>query len=196
MAAKVHFQCTDLEETSFPDATFDAILCSAALVFLSDVPGALATWRRWLKPGGASRVVFNTPKQHASAAFEVFAAEGLKVGAPKIEDPSTIFSSEYDVWTILGKAGFGTVDVRTWLAGRGYQGTSAAEYAASMWKVCSASPFSPVDQLVGTEAAEAWQRGFLAAATRLAEEKLTGDDGVIRDNHDMFWVVARNDAQK
>lgn len=39
---------------------FDAILCSNAVPFLTDIPAGLAMLRRWLRPGG--RLVFNAPR--------------------------------------------------------------------------------------------------------------------------------------
>ena len=56
----MHFENGDIEEASFDLHSFDFILCSSALIYLSDVEGALTEWHHWLKPGG--KLVFNTPK--------------------------------------------------------------------------------------------------------------------------------------
>lgn len=185
------FQCADLDDIVFPKSTFDALLCSAALVFLPNIPSTLATWHRWLKPG-TGRVVFNTPKRHASAAFSLFASEGIHHGAGKIEDPSAIFSTEQDVLTVLQGAGFSSVEVRTTVEGRDCPGISPEEWARTLWPVCSKSPFSPVEKIVSQEAAEAWKESFIKKAVEYAHSELIDkDDGVIRDSHEMFWVVGK-----
>lgn len=42
----------DVEKLDFAAENFDAILCSSALMWLTDIPAALRKCRRWLKPGG------------------------------------------------------------------------------------------------------------------------------------------------
>jgi arsenite methyltransferase len=42
----------DAEAMTWPEASFDAILCTSALAFFRDIPAALGDWRTWLKPGG------------------------------------------------------------------------------------------------------------------------------------------------
>lgn len=42
----------DAEYLNFTDEIFDAILCTSAIVLLSDIPGALRNWHRLLKKGG------------------------------------------------------------------------------------------------------------------------------------------------
>ncbi len=47
----------DAEKLAFPASSFDLILCSSALPYLSDIPAALRLWHGLLKPGG--RLAFN-----------------------------------------------------------------------------------------------------------------------------------------
>ena len=49
----------DVENAVFP-AHFDAILLSAAIPYLADIPAALHRFCTWLKPGG--RLLCNTPQ--------------------------------------------------------------------------------------------------------------------------------------
>jgi arsenite methyltransferase len=42
----------DAEYISFADSSFDAIICSTAIVSFQDIPAALRNWYRWLKPNG------------------------------------------------------------------------------------------------------------------------------------------------
>jgi ubiquinone/menaquinone biosynthesis C-methylase UbiE len=50
--APCEFRLADIESADFPRESFDAILCSSAIVWLADIPAALAQWNRWLAPGG------------------------------------------------------------------------------------------------------------------------------------------------
>jgi ubiquinone/menaquinone biosynthesis C-methylase UbiE len=47
----------DGEKLAFPPSSFDLILCSSALPYMSDIPAALRLWHGLLKPGG--RLAFN-----------------------------------------------------------------------------------------------------------------------------------------
>ncbi|MBD2250919.1 class I SAM-dependent methyltransferase [Nostoc parmelioides] len=42
----------DAEYINFEDESFDVILCSTAIVYFQDIPGALGKWYRFLKKGG------------------------------------------------------------------------------------------------------------------------------------------------
>lgn len=42
----------DAQSLDFPDASFDVVLCAFGVMFLPDRAGALAEWRRVLRPGG------------------------------------------------------------------------------------------------------------------------------------------------
>ncbi|NES83038.1 MAG: methyltransferase domain-containing protein [Moorea sp. SIO2B7] len=46
------FQLADAEALDFPLNTFDCIFCSSALIWMSDLLGALRLWHQFLKPGG------------------------------------------------------------------------------------------------------------------------------------------------
>lgn len=48
----VEFQLADAEALNFLDNSFDCILCSSALIWMSDLSGALRHWHQLLKPGG------------------------------------------------------------------------------------------------------------------------------------------------
>lgn len=50
----------DVEEHSFPEASFDAILSSSAIPYLQHVPRTFQSFRTWLKRGGS--FVFSTPE--------------------------------------------------------------------------------------------------------------------------------------
>ena len=49
---QVRFELADAENLPVPHASFDHVLCCAALVLMRDVPAALTHWRTMLAPGG------------------------------------------------------------------------------------------------------------------------------------------------
>ena len=54
------WQQVDAEKVSFPEETFDIILCSSAMLYLQNIEGALKRFVAWLKPGG--KLCINTPQ--------------------------------------------------------------------------------------------------------------------------------------
>ncbi|WP_158540789.1 class I SAM-dependent methyltransferase [Thiomonas sp. X19] len=50
--AQVSFEPRDAEATGLPPASFDHVLCCAALVLMRDIAQVLAHWRSLLRPGG------------------------------------------------------------------------------------------------------------------------------------------------
>jgi ubiquinone/menaquinone biosynthesis C-methylase UbiE len=71
------FQNIELREgdactADLPREGFDLILCSAALVFMVDIPAVLRGWHRFLKPGGY--VGFDAPAENSTAAGSTLAS--------------------------------------------------------------------------------------------------------------------------
>jgi ubiquinone/menaquinone biosynthesis C-methylase UbiE len=64
-AGNVTLQVADGQALDFPDASFDAVLCSLALMFFSDPGRALAEFHRVLRPGGYAAVSANTVPEHS-----------------------------------------------------------------------------------------------------------------------------------
>jgi ubiquinone/menaquinone biosynthesis C-methylase UbiE len=50
--SKLEFSLDRLDEVSFPEASFNVVVCIDVFSELSDVPRILANMHRWLKPGG------------------------------------------------------------------------------------------------------------------------------------------------
>ena len=55
----VEFILGDAERLDLADASFDRLTCASSLVLMSDIPGTLRHWSRFLKPGGI--IAFDMP---------------------------------------------------------------------------------------------------------------------------------------
>jgi ubiquinone/menaquinone biosynthesis C-methylase UbiE len=68
----------DASTTDLPQEGFDLILCSAALVFMVEIPAVLRGWHRFLKPGGY--VGFDAPAENSTAAGSTLARLAYRRG--------------------------------------------------------------------------------------------------------------------
>ncbi|KAL4439900.1 hypothetical protein ABPG75_002901 [Micractinium tetrahymenae] len=182
----VRFLAADIEGCDFTDGRFDAILCSNALPFLTEIPAALAMLRRWLRPGG--RLVFNVPKGFASRAFTVFADVLARRGL-QLDDPSALFAKEDSVRSMLAAAGFASVDISASEEQAPRRGRPPAEWAAAGWAQCTALPFADLAAVLDGEAVEQLRREYLAQAEAVAAQFVTPEGDVAEPFH-MLWVVA------
>lgn len=55
------FQEADIEDTDFPNNSFDAILCASALPYIQNIEKALEKYRGWLRKSGGV-LSYNSPK--------------------------------------------------------------------------------------------------------------------------------------
>lgn len=75
----------DAEQLDYPASSFDLVLCSSALPYMSDIPAALRLWHEFLKPGG--RVAFNC---WSEASFMMGPLLRLVAARHGIELPETV----------------------------------------------------------------------------------------------------------
>jgi ubiquinone/menaquinone biosynthesis C-methylase UbiE len=100
----IHGDACDVRQ--FAGASFDAVICSAALLYMP-VERALGEWRRVLKPGGS--IGFSTMKNGFPRAGQLF-RDCASAFAVSLTDPSAALGSEQASRASLERAGF--VDVR------------------------------------------------------------------------------------
>jgi ubiquinone/menaquinone biosynthesis C-methylase UbiE len=85
-----------------PAASFDAVICSAALLYMP-VQRALVEWRRLLKPGGT--IGFSTMRAGFPQAGQLFRDCAAEFGV-RLADPSAALGSESAASAALRQAGF------------------------------------------------------------------------------------------
>ena len=99
------------QNLSFPDQSFDAVLCSLGLMFFPDPARGLSEFRRVLRPGGYAAVSVNTvPSRSYNGRVNIIIARY----APSLaEATARTFSlgDEVRLKSLFNKAGF--IDVET-----------------------------------------------------------------------------------
>lgn len=90
-----------------PADSFDAVICSAALLYLP-VQRALTEWRRLLRPGGT--ISFSTMRAGFPQAGQLFRDCVAEFGV-QLADPSAALGSEASAAAVLREAGFAEITV-------------------------------------------------------------------------------------
>ncbi|MEO8607163.1 MAG: methyltransferase domain-containing protein [Chloroflexota bacterium] len=108
---QVTFQQGDAEHLDFPDASFDAVLCSSSLFFMPDMAAALREWRRVLVPDG--KVGFsNFGTSFFQPLRQMFAARMNQHGFPTPPLPNSRLEDPAVCQQLLTDAGFTDVQIR------------------------------------------------------------------------------------
>nr|WP_294528386.1 methyltransferase domain-containing protein [uncultured Rhodopila sp.] len=98
----------DAGTADMPPDGFDLILCSAALVFMADIPAVLRGWHKFLKPGGY--VGFDAPAENSTAAGSTLAplafSHGIASGYARLSTPGACRE-------VLNNAGFEVAHIHT-----------------------------------------------------------------------------------
>ncbi len=101
---------TDADNLSFPDNSFDAILCSSAIVYLTDIPAALRSWYRFLKPEG---IVAFSCFAETSMTISVLYRAKLQAYGVIVPNPNEILGTPEKCLEMLQKAGFKDIEIQT-----------------------------------------------------------------------------------
>lgn len=170
---------TDADYLNFSDESFDAVLCSSALVYLSDIPRALKNWYRFLKKGGIAG--FST---FADGSFNVamnFVAIANKYNPISIPDVKEALNTPEKCQKAMQEAGFENIEIKIEQFGY-YMSLSEVE---NLWnQLFNNALINPQLQLSSPQIAQ-FKREYMKAA-----EDLVTDKGVWNDVT-TFFVLAR-----
>jgi ubiquinone/menaquinone biosynthesis C-methylase UbiE len=100
----------DADDLDFDDSSFDIILCSSALIYLTDIANTLQRWHRFLKSGG--KVAFSCFAQTAHTAAIIFRAKVQTQGI-LIPNPNEPLGTPHKCRNLLTKAGFHNIQIVT-----------------------------------------------------------------------------------
>jgi protein-L-isoaspartate(D-aspartate) O-methyltransferase len=99
----------DVEKLNFKTASFDAIICSSALMWLTDIPAILRNCRAWLKTGGL--LAFSCYSESSfMIPLLVRACAQRGISLPNCNEP---LGTHERCRELLREAGFDTIDIRT-----------------------------------------------------------------------------------
>ncbi len=128
----VEFQLADAETIDLPKNNFDFIFCSSALIWMSDLLGALRLWHQFLKPGGI--LGFHAFADTAFVAGTVAQKVLKKYGVSLLfSEPTGTIEKCHD---LLLQSGFVQVDIKVEQDGSYIN----LEKAKSMWVGSGSSP--------------------------------------------------------
>jgi ubiquinone/menaquinone biosynthesis C-methylase UbiE len=132
----VDFIEADAEKLNFSDDSFDVILCSLAICYLTDIPSALHNWYRLLKPGGI--LAFNAWAETAFPPSVLFRKVAKKYGVT-VPNPNEPLGKIKKCYKLLQNANFTNIKVTSEQFGWYYiPDTNSAE---ELWKVNSKNVF-------------------------------------------------------
>ena len=99
----IKFEIVAADEQELPESQFDRILCSSAIVYLTDIPASLRRWRNALKPGGV--VAFSCLAENSPTSSVLFRSVVQRHGIT-IPNPNELLGTPERCHAILAKIGF------------------------------------------------------------------------------------------
>ncbi|MBF2005961.1 MAG: class I SAM-dependent methyltransferase [Chlorogloeopsis fritschii C42_A2020_084] len=106
----VEFIEADADDLNFSDNYFDAILCSLAICYLTNIPNVLYQWYNLLKSNGI--VGFNAWSENAFSPSRIFREVAARYGI-KIPNPNEPLGKLEKCHQFLQEAGFQDINVQT-----------------------------------------------------------------------------------
>lgn len=106
----VEFILSDAETVLFSDNSFDAVVCSLAVCYLTDIPAALRKWHRWIKANGF--IAFNVWHEIAFPTSVLFREVAQKYGI-NVPNPNAAMGTIERCNAILHETGFQNIQIET-----------------------------------------------------------------------------------
>jgi ubiquinone/menaquinone biosynthesis C-methylase UbiE len=132
----VNFQEADAEKLTFTAKSFDVLLCSLAICYLTDIPTALRQWHRFLKSSGI--LAFNAWAETAFPPSVLFREVAQRYGV-KVPNPNEPLGTVERCHNVLQEAGFKNIKVTQ--EQFGWYFTPDAKTAEELWKMNSKNVF-------------------------------------------------------
>lgn len=182
-ADNVEFDERDAEQLEFDEATFDAIVSRAGLMFLPDVAGTLSRLHTFLKPGGriAASVWGPLPKVQFLAGVPIVFQE-LQLPPPPPGRPGiTALSDADELAALVEGAGFRSVETGTVVS------SFATETPEAFTRfMTDLAPRSIVD-LVARQPREVRERLWRKVTETWTQ--FLDDNGRVRTRDEAIWVA-------
>lgn len=142
----IEFQYADVDEQKLQDSQFDVILCSSAIVYLTDIPNVLRRWHHALKPGGM--LAFSCLQETSPSASILFRTVVQRYGVT-IPNPNELMGTPERCRKVLEHAGFTAIDITTEQFGFYMQDmaeqSTAGQSTAGAWRGNAQSAFGLQD---------------------------------------------------
>jgi len=100
----------DADHLNFSDNSFDAIFCSSAIVWFSDIPGVLRSWYRFLRKDGLVAFSCFAEKSHTTSVVYRAVAQGYGIPMLNVNEP---LGTPKKCHKMLQEAGFEDIELKT-----------------------------------------------------------------------------------
>jgi ubiquinone/menaquinone biosynthesis C-methylase UbiE len=152
----------DAEKIHLVENSFDRILCSLAICYLTDIRAALKQWYRWLKPGGM--VAFNAWDENAFTPSVLFREVAAKYGIT-VPNPNATLGSHERCSQLLQEAGFTEIEIKN--EQFGWYFPADVNTAENLWEINSRNVFGYQVLQLSPEKLEECQAEYIAAIQAL-----------------------------
>lgn len=106
----IKFEEADADEQELQESQFDVILCSSAIVYLTDIPKALRQWHSALQSGGV--VAFSCLAESSPTASVLFREVVQRYGIA-IPNPNKVLGTHQKCRQMLQSIGFERIEIAT-----------------------------------------------------------------------------------
>jgi ubiquinone/menaquinone biosynthesis C-methylase UbiE len=170
------FEEADADEQELQSSQFDAILCSSAIVYLTDIPASLRRWHNALKPGGT--IAFSCLAETSPTASVLFRTVVQRYGIT-IPNPNQLLGTSKRCCQLLEMIGFKEIEITTEQFG------SYLQNGESAWTDNAKSAFGLQDVKWSTEQLEQCRQEYFKEINKASSEEGCWNDIT------MFFVTAR-----
>lgn len=177
----VEFIEADAEYLNFGNNTFDRVLCSLAISYLSNIPAALHKWYSFLKADGI--LAFNTSAETAFPPSILFREVAARYGV-MVPNPNAMLGTIEKCQGILESVGFRDIQIEA--EQQGWFFTPDVKIAEELWKMNATNVNGCQVNQLSSDELERCKAEYIAEVQAL---KAT-DKGVWCDAM-MFFVIAR-----